>query len=165
MEIKALAFIAAATTAPLGPKVLNIAGMQVPVAAMALSLISLTIARFISPKSTTRTLSTWQERAVTALLAIILFLLVTGELSACHLRGWFNGTDVSCRARPLGVGMAVTWGIGLGTTGILAIDFFGPRMKAAWSAMFGTGSPSPSPPPAARHTSDDEEDAAPSSRS
>ncbi len=62
-----------------------------------------------------------QEIALTVLLSIILFLIVTGELF---------GTE------PLGAGMAVIWGVALGFSGLLAVEFFGQRVLAMLAAAF-----------------------------
>ena len=53
---------------------------------------------------------------------MVLFLIVTGEL---------GGGD------PLGPGMATVWGIGLGFSGLLAVEFFGERIRAMLTALMG----------------------------
>ncbi|APZ81840.1 hypothetical protein vBEliSR6L_75 [Erythrobacter phage vB_EliS_R6L] len=64
-----------------------------------------------------------QEFALTLLLLVVLFLIVTGQL--------FGGGE------PLEAGMATVWGIGLGFSGLLAIEFFGQRVMAMLNALFG----------------------------
>lgn len=54
---------------------------------------------------------------------LVLTLIVTGKL----------GTG-----SPLGEGMASMWGIGLGFSGLLAIELIGERITRALGVMFGT---------------------------
>lgn len=91
---------------------------------MSLSLAGLLLARFIGPPPS-RKLTRFQEIVVTLILMLILFLIVTGELPP--------------DSQPLGVGMAVAWGVGLGLSGLLALEFLGERAMAAIRAMFGMG--------------------------
>lgn len=116
----------AAITAPsIGPTVLVIFGLELPVAALSIALVGLLLSRYIAPKSARR-LSPGQERALTLLLALILIVIVAGE---------FPGMS----GEPLGVGMATAWGIGLGMSGLLAAEFLGRRMMQALRALFGGG--------------------------
>ena len=55
-------------------------------------------------------------------VVVVLFLIVTGEL---------GGGD------PLGPGMATVWGIGLGFSGLLAVEFFSERIRAMLTALMG----------------------------
>lgn len=117
------AAIATVSAAPsFGPAIVTIFGTDVPVLAMSLSLAGLLLARFIGPPPS-RKLTRLQEVAVTLLLMLILGLIVTGELPP--------------DSKPLGVGMAVAWGVGLGLSGLLALEFLGERAMAAIRAMFG----------------------------
>ena len=95
--------------------------MQIPVAALILSLIGLLLARYITPKSA-QSMSAGKERALTILLALILIVVIAGEFP-------FFGNG-----EPMGVGMATAWGIGLGTSGILVVDLIGSRVMAALRA-------------------------------
>lgn len=113
---------AVAIAAPaFGPAVVTLFGVDVPVLALSLSVCGLLLARAIAPPPL-RKLTRWQEVALTILLLIILFLIVTGQL--------FSG-------EPLGAGMAVIWGVGLGFSGLLAIEFFGKRVLAMLKALLG----------------------------
>ena len=105
-----------------GPAVFTLFGTEIPILAMALSFAGLLLARFVGPPPS-RELTRWQELVVTAILAILLFLIVTGELPA--------------DSEPLGVGMAVAWGVGLGLSGLLALEFMGDRVMDALRALFG----------------------------
>lgn len=117
--------IATAISAPsIGPTVLVIFGLKLPVAALALSLVGLLLARYVKPRSASK-LSIGQERALTALLALILVVIVAGEFP------WIGNGE------PLGVGMATAWGVGLGTSGILAVDLIGSRVMRGLRAAFG----------------------------
>ena len=113
--------VAAAAAPSIGPAIVTIAGTDVPVMALALSVLGLLLARVIAPPPL-RKLSRWQEWALTAILLLVLFLIVTGQI----------GTG-----RPLGAGMATMTGIGMGFSGLLFIEFFSERAFAAIKAMFG----------------------------
>lgn len=116
-----LALTAAAPT--YGPSVLVIFGLHVPIASLVLSLCGLLLARIIAPKPV-RKLTRKQEMALTALLVIVLFVAVAGEIPLLS-------------PEPLGVGMAVVWGLGLGTSGLLAIEFFSKRFMNMLKALWG----------------------------
>tara|TARA_Y100001973_G_C5151504_1_gene308380 strand:+ start:812 stop:1180 length:369 start_codon:yes stop_codon:yes gene_type:complete len=118
MKLTTLLAVAAPS---IGPALVTIAGIDVPVMALGLSVAGLILARVIAPPPL-RKLSRVQEVSLTLLLLVILFLIVTGEIG--------GGT-------PLGPGMAVVWGIGLGFSGLLAVEFFGQRVLAMLNAMFG----------------------------
>lgn len=119
------AAIATAISAPsVGPAVLVIFGLELPVAALVLSLVGLLLARYVKPRSASK-LTLGQERALTALLALILVVIVAGEFP------WIGDGE------PLGVGMATAWGVGLGTSGILAVDLIGSRIMRGLRAALG----------------------------
>ena len=121
------ALTAAGIAAPsVGPTVLIIFGLHIPIAAMGLSMLGLFLARYIAPKPTRR-LTIWQERALTVLLAVLLIVIVSGN------------APIVGDGKPLAVGMATAWGIGLGTSGIVAVELIGSRMMAMLRAMFAGG--------------------------
>jgi hypothetical protein len=115
------AALLAAATPSFGPAVVSLFGVQVPVLALTLAVGGLLMARAIAPPPL-RKLNKRQELALTILLLILLFLIVTGQL----------GTG-----EPLGGGMATVWGIGLGFSGLLVVEFFGDRALAMLRAMLG----------------------------
>lgn len=127
--MKLEANLVAAISAPsIGPTVLIVFGIKLPIAALALSMVGLLLARYINPRSA-RKLSRGRELALTALLALLLVVIVAGEFPVIG-----NG-------KPLGVGMAVAWGVGLGTSGLVAVNLLGGSMmaglRAAVRAAFG----------------------------
>lgn len=124
MKLAAGAVIVAAPT--IGPAVVTVFGAQVPVLALALSIAALLLARWIAPPPLRR-LSREQQVALTLLLLIFLFLAVTGQLPLIG-----NG-------QPLGAGMAVVWGAGLGFSGLMAVELMSKRVLAMLEAMFGKG--------------------------
>lgn len=91
-----------------------------PVLALGLSIAGLLLARVIAPPPL-RKLTRMQNVALTCLLAIFLFLIVTGEF----------GND------PLEPGMAVVWGVGLGFSGLMIVEIFAERVRAMIRAMIG----------------------------
>lgn len=112
---------AVALSAPsLGPAVVTLFGTDVPVLALVLSCAGLLLARVIAPPPL-RKLSRSQHLALTVLLLIVLFLIVTGSFTE----------------EPLEPGMAAIWGIGLGFSGLVAVEFFAERVVAMLKAMFG----------------------------
>lgn len=114
---------AGAVAAPaIGPAIITLFGVDVPLVALALSAAGLLLARYIAPPPLRR-LTRWQQYALTGLLLIMLFLAVTGQLPGMG-------------GKPLGVGMSVIWGIGLGFSGLVAIEFFGERVVAMIRALF-----------------------------
>ena len=106
--------------AAIGPAHVNLFGTEVPVLPLTLGILGLVLARMIAPPPL-RKLTCVQQVALTALLAILLFLIVTGAF-----------TDF-----PLEAGMAVVWGIGLGFSGMLSIEFVSERAIAGLRAMLG----------------------------
>lgn len=117
--MKSVVAVAAPT---FGPAIVTLFGVDVPVVGLALSVGGLLLARMIAPPPL-RKLNLRQETALTSLLLIVLFLIVTGQM--------FGG------GKPLGAGMAVIWGIGLGFSGLLAIEVFGDRVMAMVRAALG----------------------------
>ena len=122
--MKSTGFIAAgiAASPTFGPALVTVFGIDVPVLALALSAFGLLFARTLTP-TPLRKLEKRQEWALTILLLIILFLIVTGQL----------GGD----GKPMGGGMATVWGIGLGFSGLMVIEFFGERVMAILRAIVG----------------------------
>lgn len=116
------ATVAAVAAPAFGPAVVTLFGIDIPIVALGLSVVGLLLARFIAPPPLRR-LTLWQERALTCLLLIVLFLIVTGQFP------FFGGT-------PLGAGMAAIWGMGLGFSGLLVVEFFGERVMEALRAGF-----------------------------
>lgn len=113
-----------ATAAPsIGPAVVTFLGSDVPILALVLSGSGLLLARMIAPPPL-RKLSRSQHVALTALLLIALFVLVTGEVTGETLRP----------------GMAFVCGIGLGFSGIVAVELFAERAMAAIRALLGKSS-------------------------
>lgn len=117
---------ASAVTPSLVPPIVIIAGIDVPIMALGVSVLGLLLARSIAPASR-RKLSKTQERCLTALLILILFLIITGQIGG----------------KQLGAGIGFVWGIGLGMSGLLVVEFFGQRVIAMLYAMFGQTPPSP----------------------
>lgn len=105
----------------IGPAIVTIFGIDVPIMALALSVAGLILARVVAPPPL-RKLTRVQEVALTLLLLVVLFLIVTGEIGA---------------GEPLGAGIATVWGIGLGFSGLLAIEFFGTKVIDMLHVMFG----------------------------
>lgn len=122
---------AVAVVAPsFGPSIVTLFGLDIPVLSLGLSCAGLLLARIIAP-APIRKLTALQEAALTALLMLVLLLVVTGEIG--------NG-------QPLGHGMAVIWGIGLGFSGLLAIELIGERVVAMLAAFFNRGDRGGPPP-------------------
>lgn len=110
-----------ATAAPsIGPLFYSVMGSDFPVLALVLSGIGLLLSRAIAPPAL-RKLTKMQHHALTGLLLLVLFLIVTGE---------FTGS-------PLQPGMAVVFGIGLGFSGLVAVELFAERGMAALRALLG----------------------------
>ncbi len=115
--------LAAASAPSIGPAIVTIFGVDVPPLALAISGLGLLFARAIAPPPL-RKLSRKQEISLTALLLAILFLIVTGQM-------WGG--------EPMGGGIAMVWGIGLGFSGLLVVEFFGERVMAMLRAGLGVG--------------------------
>lgn len=106
-----------------GPAIISVFGTDIPVLALGLSIAALLLARWIAPPPLRR-LTREQQFALTLLLLIFLFLAVTGNMPLV-------GTG-----EPLGVGMAVVWGAGLGFSGLFAVEIMGERVRAMLRAAF-----------------------------
>lgn len=117
MKIETIGAIVAPS---IGPAIVTVFGQDVPILALGLSCAGLLLARMIAPPPL-RKLSRVQHIALTALLLIILFLIVTGQ---------FGGG-------PLGAGMATAWGVGLGFSGLVAVEILAERVKAMLRALMG----------------------------
>lgn len=111
----------AAASPTFGPAIVTIFGVDVPILALGLSCVGLLFARTLTP-APLRKLDKRQEIALTILLLIVLFLIVTGQIGD---------------GEPLGGGMATVWGIGLGFSGLMVIEFFGERVMSILRALFG----------------------------
>lgn len=107
----------------IGPAVITVFGQDVPVLALGLSIASLLLARWVAPPPL-RKLTREQQIALTLLLMIFLFMAVTGNMPLV-------GTG-----QPMGVGMAVVWGAGLGFSGLFAVEMMGERVRAMLRAAF-----------------------------
>jgi hypothetical protein len=130
---KELVAAVAVTASPsFGPAVVTIAGTEIPVLALSLSIAALLLARWIAPPPL-RKLTREQQWGLTLLLLIFLFLAVTGEMPLIG-----NG-------EPLGPGMAVCWGAGLGFSGLFAVEIMGERVRAMLRAALGMKHDDPAP--------------------
>lgn len=108
----------------IGPAIVTLFGLDVPVLALSLSIAALILARWVAPPPL-RKLTVQQQVALTLLLLIFLFLAVTGSLPIVG-----NG-------EPLGEGMAVVCGAGLGFSGLMIVELMGKRVVALVRAMLG----------------------------
>lgn len=107
----------------IGPAVVTVFGTDVPILALALSMASLLLARYIAPPPL-RKLTRKQNVALTLLLLVFVFLIVTGQM------------PIVGDGHPVGVGMAVVWGAGLGLSGLVVVEIMGERVRAVLRAMF-----------------------------
>jgi hypothetical protein len=107
-----------------GPAAVSVFGTEIPVLALGLSIAALLRARWIAPPPL-RKLTREQQVALTILLMIFLFLAVTGNLPLVG------------DGEPMGVGMAVVWGAGLGFSGLFAVELMGERVRAMLRAALG----------------------------
>lgn len=101
----------------IGPAVITVFGQDVPVLALGLSIMALLLARWVAPPPL-RKLTREQQVALTMLLLIFLFLAVTGNMPLIG------------SGKPMGVGMAVVWGAGLGFSGLFAVEMMGERVRS-----------------------------------
>ena len=108
----------------IGPAVVTAFGIDIPILALTLSMLALILARWVAPPLL-RKLSKKEEMALTLLLLIFLFLAVTGQVPLI-------GDE-----KPLGPGMAVVWGAGLGFSGLLVVELMGERTMSMLRAAFG----------------------------
>lgn len=127
-NITAAAATSIAVAPSFGPAVVTLLGLDIPIMALMLSVLGLVLARKVAPPSR-RKLTPVQERCLTALLALLLLLIVTGQIGG----------------KRLGVGMGLIWGIGLGTSGLLVIEFFGEYVMNLLYAIFGRQPPAKDP--------------------
>jgi hypothetical protein len=118
------ASIAVAVAPSFGPTIVTVYGTQVPVLALGLSIAALLLARWVAPPPL-RKLTRKQQIALTMLLIIFLFLAVTGQMPLIGA------------GEPLGPGMAVVWGAGLGFSGLLVVEIMGERVRSMLRAAFG----------------------------
>lgn len=107
-----------------GPAVVSLFGVEVPVLALFLSIAALLLARWIAPPPL-RKLTREQQVALTLLLLIFLFLAVTGQMPLVG------------SGEPMGAGMAVVTGAGLGFSGLLVVEMMGSRVVRMLEVMFG----------------------------
>lgn len=121
-EIPAAMLVAAAPS--FGPAVVTVYGTEIQILALCLSIAALLLARWIAPPPL-RKLTREQQIALTLLLLIFLFLAVTGNMPLIG------------DGKPLGVGMAVVWGAGLGFSGLFAVEIMGERVRAMLRVAFG----------------------------
>lgn len=120
--MKSPALVIAAPT--FGPAIVTAWGTDFPVLATGLSVMALLLARFIAPPPL-RKLTKQEELALTALLLIFLLLAVSGHMPLIG------------DGKPMGPGMAVVWGAGLGFSGLLVIELVGERVKAMIRVAMG----------------------------
>lgn len=120
--------VAAATTAVItpsfGPAIVTFFGLDIPVMAFGLSVMGLMLARSIAPASR-RKLTKNQERCLTGLLGLVLLMVVSGQIGG----------------KVLGPGMGMVWGIGLGISGLLVVEFFGDYVMTLLYAIFNKQKP------------------------
>lgn len=123
--MKPAASVVASLAAPTaGPLIVSVAGINVPVLALGLSITALVLARTVAPPPL-RKLTRLQELALTLLLLIFLFVAVIGE------------TPMLGNGKPLGPGMAVVWGCGLGFSGLLVVEIAGRWVSQKLRGAFG----------------------------
>lgn len=106
--------VAPAVIPAFGPPAIELFGITIPIVSMACSMFGLAMARGISAAREGPQPGGWYLNGT---LAIILFGIVI--------------------ERQPGVGTAVAWGVGVGASGILAIDL----LKDRFLAMFGKTKP------------------------
>lgn len=122
--MKPAAVVASLAAPTAGPLIVSVAGINVPVLALGLSIVALIMARAVAPPPL-RKLTRLQEVALTLLLLIFLFVAVIGE------------APVLGDGQPLRTGMAVAWGAGLGFSGLLVVELAGRWVTARLRAAFG----------------------------
>ena len=119
----ALPAIAPATIPAWGPPAVELFGVNIPIASMALSMVGLAMARGVS---SAREGPTPGGKYLTGVLVLILFAMVV--------------------ERQPGPGVAIAWGIGVGGSGIVLYDLLRDRVVAMMRGF--TGSPKDPRPPA-----------------
>lgn len=128
MTKEAVAAVGTVAAPSIGPAIVTVAGLDIPVLAAALSIAGLMLARMIA-KPPRRKLTWPQEVAVTLLLCIFCTLLVSGSF----------GTG---RA---GEGLAFAWGVGVGLSGLAFLELFGEAF-ITWARRFVNALFTPAPP-------------------
>lgn len=118
MKQAAIAGAGAVAAPSIGPAIVTLFGLDIPILAAGLSIAGLLLARLIA-KPTKRKLNMGQEMALTALLCIFCILLVSGSF----------GTG---RA---GEGLAFAWGVGIGLSGLAFLELFGDAF-ISWARRF-----------------------------
>lgn len=108
----------------IGPAIVTFFGQDIPVLSLILSIAGLLLARWIAPPAL-EGLVWHQEIALTLLLVLILYLIVTGKFPLVG------------SGEPLSEGMAVLWGVGLGFSGLLVIKLISERVMAMIRAALG----------------------------
>lgn len=119
--VVALPTVAPATIPAWGPPAVELFGINIPIASMALSMLGLAMARGVSAAREGKAPG---GRYLTGVLVMILFGLVV-------------------ESQP-GPGVAIAWGIGVGGSGIVLYDLLRDRV----AAMFGKAPAAPGAPPA-----------------
>lgn len=122
MKVPTAAVVVAAPS--FGPAAVSLFGTEIPILALGLSIAALLLARWVAPPPL-RKLTRMQQAALTLLLLIFLFLIVTGNIPLIG------------DGKPIGVGMAVVWGAGLGFSGLFAVEIMGERVRAMLRVAFG----------------------------
>lgn len=112
--------VAPATIPAWGPPAVELFGVNIPIASMALSMVGLAMARGVSAA---REGSAPGGRYLTGVLVMILFALVV--------------------ERQPGPGVAIAWGIGVGASGIVLYDLMRDRVLSMFRAV--TGAPKDPP--------------------
>lgn len=129
MSKEAVSALAAASPS-IGPAVITVFGLNIPPMAFGLSMVGLLLARSIAPASR-RKLTKNQELSLSTLLVLVLLMVVTGQFTS---------------GGPLSPGMSMVWGIGLGTSGLLCIEFFGTWvMDTLRKILYGFSNPPAAP--------------------
>jgi peptidoglycan/LPS O-acetylase OafA/YrhL len=105
----------------IGPAVVTLWGHDIPVMSMVLSFSGLMLARLLSPPRVPKLRRT-QEVALTGLLLLILFVIISGSLLPDN--------------KPLEPGWAVLWAIGLGFSGLAAVEFINDRIRGMMGVLF-----------------------------
>lgn len=119
----ALPTVVPATIPAWGPPMVELFGVNIPIASMFLSMVGLGMARGVSAAREGKTPG---GRYLTGVLMLILFALVV--------------------ERQPGPGVAIAWGIGVGASGIVLYDLLRDRIIAIFKA--GGGIPKDPTPPA-----------------
>jgi len=103
-----------------GPEMVSVFGLVIPVMPFCLSMVGLILSRSIA-RTSRRKLSMKQEVSLTVLLVIMLLMIITGQ---------FGGG-------PMKAGMACIWGIGLGLSGLAAVELVGQVVMTSLKTIVG----------------------------